>query len=92
MKRGRFTQSQIVSILKEADAGTKVKEICRRHSISDAMYYNWKAKYGGMRPTSECRYKWGRLPGQVRTAESDEQLGGKRKAPAAYATGAFLII
>jgi putative transposase len=57
MKRGRFTQSQIVSILKEADAGTKVKEICRRHSISDATYYNWKAKYGGMSASDLKRLK-----------------------------------
>ena len=57
MKRGRFTESQIVSILKEADAGTKVKEICRRHSISDATYYNWKAKYGGMSASDLKRLK-----------------------------------
>jgi putative transposase len=48
MKRSRFTESQIVSILKEADAGAKIKELCRKHGISDATYYNWKAKYGGM--------------------------------------------
>lgn len=48
MKRGRFTESQIVSILKEADAGAKIKDLCRKHGISDATYYNWKAKYGGM--------------------------------------------
>jgi putative transposase len=57
MKRGRFTESQIVSILKEADAGTKVKDICRRHSISDATYYNWKAKYGGMSASDLKRLK-----------------------------------
>ena len=48
MKKSRFTESQIVSILKEADAGLKVAQICRKHGISDATYYNWKAKYGGM--------------------------------------------
>jgi len=48
MKRTRFTESQIVAILKEADSGVPVKEVCRKHEISDATYYNWKSKYGGM--------------------------------------------
>jgi len=48
MKRSRFTETQIISILNEADAGMAVKEICRKHGISDATYYNWKSKYGGM--------------------------------------------
>ncbi len=48
MKRTRFTETQIVAILKEADSGMLIKDICRKHGISDATYYNWKAKYGGM--------------------------------------------
>ena len=57
MKGGRFTETQIVSILKEADAGGKVKDICRQHGISDATYYNWKSKYGGMQASDLKRLK-----------------------------------
>lgn len=57
MKRSRFSETQIVSILKEADAGMKVKEICRKHGISDATYYNWKSKYGGMSASDLKRLK-----------------------------------
>lgn len=48
MKKSRFTETQIISILKEVDAGMLVKDICRKHGISDATYYTWKSKYGGM--------------------------------------------
>ena len=48
MKRSRFTETQIISILKEADAGLSVKEVCRNQGISDATFYNGKSKYGGM--------------------------------------------
>tara|TARA_R110000787_G_scaffold286351_2_gene404328 strand:+ start:1845 stop:2003 length:159 start_codon:yes stop_codon:yes gene_type:complete len=48
MKKSRFSESQIVSILKEADRGLKVEAICRQHGISSATYYHWKSKYGGM--------------------------------------------
>jgi len=44
----RFTEEQIIRILQEAETGMKVMELCRKHGISDATYYNWKAKYGGM--------------------------------------------
>lgn len=44
----RFTEEQIIRILQEAESGMKVMDLCRKHGISDATYYNWKAKYGGM--------------------------------------------
>jgi putative transposase len=54
MKRSKYSESQIVGILKEADAGMPVKEICRKYGISDATYYTWKKKYGGLE-VSEVR-------------------------------------
>ena len=49
MKQGRFSEEQIVAILKEVEAGgSKVAELCRRHGISDATFYNWRSKYGGL--------------------------------------------
>lgn len=54
MRTSRFTDSQIIAILKEADAGMKVKDLCRKHGISDATYYKWKSKFGGME-ASELR-------------------------------------
>jgi putative transposase len=54
MKRKRFTEEQIIGVLKESEAGAKTKELCRKHGISDATLYNWKAKYAGM-TVSEAR-------------------------------------
>src|SRR6476646_4021789 len=48
MKRARFSDQQIISILKEAEAGAKVSELCRRYGISDATFYTWRSKYGGL--------------------------------------------
>lgn len=48
MKRSQYSESQIVGILKEADSGVLVKDVCRKYGISDATYYKWKSKYGGL--------------------------------------------
>ena len=48
MKRNRFTDEQIIGILKEHEAGTAVSELCRKHGVSDASIYKWKVKFGGM--------------------------------------------
>jgi len=54
MKGRRFTEEQIIGVLKEGDAGAKTKDLCRKHGVSEATFYNWKAKYGGM-TVSEAR-------------------------------------
>jgi putative transposase len=48
MKRKRFTEEQIIAVLREHDAGAKTADLARKHGISEATLYNWKAKYGGM--------------------------------------------
>lgn len=57
MKKSSFTEAQIVKILKEVESGRLVKEVCREHGISDATYYNWKTKYGGMEASDVKRLK-----------------------------------
>ena len=57
MKKSRFTEAQIVKILKEFESGRLVKEVCRENGISDATYYNWKTKYGGMVASDVKRLK-----------------------------------
>jgi len=57
MKRSRFTEHQIIRILKEVEKGMKVAEVCRQNSISESTYYKWKAKYGGMEAADIRRLK-----------------------------------
>lgn len=48
MRKSRFSENQIITILKEVEKGRTVKDVCREHSVSEATYYQWKSKYGGM--------------------------------------------
>ena len=48
MKKSRYTEEQIIGILKQHEAGVKTADLCREHGISEATFYNWKSKYGGM--------------------------------------------
>ena len=57
MKKTRFSESQIVRILKEVESGRVIKEVCRENAISDTAYYNWKAKYGDMEASDIKRLK-----------------------------------
>lgn len=57
VQRSRFSEEQIIAILKEQEAGVPVSELCRKHGVSDASIYKWKAKYGGMDVSEAKRLK-----------------------------------
>ena len=57
MKKSRYTDSQILAILKQAEAGTPVPDLCREHGMSSAAFYKWRAKYGGMDASLMARLK-----------------------------------
>jgi putative transposase len=57
MKRSRFTEEQIIGILKEHQAGLSAADLCRKHGISDATFYNWRSKYGGMEVSDAKKLK-----------------------------------
>ena len=57
MKKKRFTEQQIIGFLKEAEAGVPVKELCRKHGFSDAAFYGWRAKFGGLQVNEAKRVR-----------------------------------
>lgn len=77
MKKSKFSGAQIVSILKQADAGIPVKDLCRQAGISSATYYQWKSKYGGMEASGLKRVK------ELEAGNANEGAGGgERQAQA----------
>ena len=57
MKKSRYSQEQIIAVLKESQAGIPTAELCRKHGISDATFYNWRSRYGGMEVSDARRLK-----------------------------------
>jgi putative transposase len=57
MKRKRFTEEQIIGVLKEAEAGVKNQDICRKHGITEQTFYRWRSKYGGMQVSEAKKYR-----------------------------------
>ena len=78
MKKTRFTETQIVSILKQQEAGIPTKEICRQHGISEATFYNWKSRYGGMEASDVKRLRdWEEENSRLKKMFADLSLGNQ---------------
>ena len=79
MKRSKFSESQIFAILKEAESGQKVGDVCRNHGISTATFYSWRSKYGGMdvsmlKQYKELEVKYNRLQKMFTDSQLDNQI------------------
>jgi len=79
MKKSRFSEQQIAYILRQAEEGTSVEEVCRKAGISEATYYNWRKKYGGLMPSEMKRLKQldeenGRLKKLVADLSLDKEM------------------
>ena len=72
MKRSKYTEEQIAFALKQAEVGTSVEEVCRKMGISDATFYNWRKKYGGLGPSELRRLR------QLEEENSEAQAPGGR--------------
>jgi putative transposase len=83
MKKSKFTESQIVAVLKQGDAGVPVKDLCRQTGISSATYYQWKSKYGGME-ASDLR--------RVRELEAENAKLVARSDPALLLNAASVLV
>jgi hypothetical protein len=86
MKRSRFTEDQIIGILKEHEAGVSVADLCRKHGVSDATVYKWKAKYGGMDVSANRRCRRSRICAGWQSCHGPISPGGRSTAPSAKAS------
>lgn len=78
MRRSKFSEQQIIGILKEHEAGQSAAELCRKHGISDPTFYKWRTKYGGMEVSDARKLKGLDVARQEKWPLSDRQMSGRR--------------